>query len=198
MALLRSAGSGTLPARPPGPGKRSQARVSLADRAPAASEARSKALSKVHSIISIPPHRESPGLPEGPAPTASLMFTVAGKQRAHTAWATFLPRNVPRACKHHTQQSTSACPCEPPATARREPSSTDCWRPVPAHPLAALVPSSTGRNSETDNQDLTVQHTRGWSESRGAVSVERTQIVTTSHENIMSINSESCHISITC
>lgn len=53
----------------------------------------------------------SPGLPEGLAPTVLLIFTIAGKQRAHTAWAAFPPRKGTQG--HSTTTHSSSPPRDP-------------------------------------------------------------------------------------
>lgn len=115
VALLRSVGSGNLPARHPGPGNRSRAGVSLAAWAGQRQRPALKPYLRYTALSASapPPTPGSQGLPEGLAPTASLMFTIAGKQWAHTARATFPPSNAHGARKRHTQQVTSEGPREP-------------------------------------------------------------------------------------
>ena len=80
----------------------------------------------------------SPGLPEGPAPTVSLMFTIAGKQQAHTAPATVPPRNAHRGKR---SQTASEGPCEPlPQPGSHQHQIFDSL-------LVGLPPASTGRDS---------------------------------------------------
>lgn len=165
VALPRSAGSETLPARRPGPGKRRQARVSRAARAPTASAARFKALSKVHSIISISPTptptRGSPGLPEGPAPTALLMFTVA-ENSGHT-WHG--PPAHPETQPGHGNTTLNRCP-HPRPKGPMSPCHSQAGTRMPqtagvksCTPGSSPGPFGTGRSSETGNGDPAAQHT---------------------------------------
>jgi hypothetical protein len=118
-----------------------------------------EALSKVHSIISIPPHRGSPGLPEGLAPLVLLIFTTAAKQSCTQAPATFPGRTA------HTARPL--WPLGVPSTARQAPVAQ-------ADSIEALHPTGsscsfthrTGMVRQISSQDPSVQHpwaTHGWS-----------------------------------
>ena len=115
VALLRSVSSGNLPARHPGPGIRSRAGVSLAARAGQRQRPALKPYLRYTALSAStpPPTPGSPGLPEGLAPTVLLMFTISGKQWAHTAGPAFPPRNAHGDSKCHTQQIASKGPREP-------------------------------------------------------------------------------------
>ena len=167
-------GSGNLPARHPGPGTRSRAGVSLAAWAGQWQRPALKPYLRYTALSASapPPTPGSQGLPEGLAPTASLMFTIAGKPWAHTARAAFQPRNAHGAHKRHTQQS----PPRGPVSRSHSQAGTSLKSPHPQ--LAALEPSSTVGDSEIDHPDLTVP-THGECKSRCAGSVECTWIAKT-------------------
>lgn len=138
-----------------------------AARAPTALEARLKALSKIHSIISISPTPTptggSPGLPEGPAPTASLMFTIA-ENSGHT-WHG--PPAHPETQQGHGNTTLNRCLPHPPTPGSHEPlpqpgrhqAAADCWSQVLHTRWQPWLLSGTGRSSEMGNGDPTVQHT---------------------------------------
>ena len=137
VALLRSAGSGSLPARRPGPGNRSRARVSLAAPAPAASEAGAKALSKVHSVISIPPAGE-PWPPGGPGSHCFINVYHRWKTAGTHCTGHRPTQKCPRGKR---SQTASEGPCEPlPQPGSHQHQIFDSL-------LVGLPPASTGRDS---------------------------------------------------
>lgn len=170
VALLRSVGSGNLPARHPGPGNRSRAGVSLAAWAGQWQRPALKPYLRYTALSASapPPTPGSQGLPEGLAPTASLMFTIAGKQWAHTARATFPPSNAHGARKRTHSPTHEGLPVSP----LHSQAGTSLKSPHPQ--LAALEPSSTVGGSEIHHPDLTAQPTYGRCKSRRAGSAECT------------------------